>query len=57
MRLLCIDNGIEIKGIADLETKCAKLFSKDDSTGHEDKWEGISGNVASKCKFQLESSS
>lgn len=50
-----------MKGIVNLETKCDKtftpVFSKDDNIGQEDKWEGISGNMASKCKFQLESSS
>lgn len=40
---------------------CHKSFApvsrRDDNIGHEDRWEGIVGNVASKCKFQLESPS
>lgn len=38
------------KDTVNLETKCVKyfvpVFSKDDNTGLEDKWEGISGNEA-----------
>lgn len=35
----------------------APVFRRDDNIGCEDRWERITGNVASKCKFQLQSSS